>query len=108
MFRSRVGSTLRTSLSGRSPVGSVRDDRRLAGCDIVRVALGLLLLVAAGLKGYELATSPVAGTSLLDSRWFLIGLVEFEFVFGPWLLVRGEPALLRVARAVANGVFHPR
>jgi len=57
-----------------------------AGYDVVRVLLGLLLLTAAGLKGYQLATEPVAGTGLLDSRWFLIGVVEFELLFGLSLL----------------------
>ena len=36
--------------------------------DVVRIALGVLLLVSAGLKGYQLATEPVLGTGLLDSR----------------------------------------
>ncbi len=75
------------------PQGDVGLVRRLrawlrgrTGYDVVRIVLGLLLLVAAGLKGHELATSPVAGTGLLDSRWFLIGVVEFELFFGLWLL----------------------
>jgi hypothetical protein len=53
--------------------------------DAVRVILGLILLTAAALKGHELATEPVAETSLLTSRWFLIGVVEFELFFGLWL-----------------------
>ena len=36
--------------------------RRLTGYDMVRVACGVLLLAAAGLKGYQLATEPVLGT----------------------------------------------
>jgi hypothetical protein len=44
--------------------------------------LGLLLLTAAILKGYELATGPVAEKDLLTSRWFLILAVEFELVLG--------------------------
>ena len=31
-------------------------------------------------------TEPVLGTGLLKSRWFLIGVVEFELFFGLWLL----------------------
>ncbi len=58
---------------------------RLAGYDVVRIVLGLVLLTAAALKGYQLATEPVAETSLLTSRWFLIGAVEFELFFGLWL-----------------------
>ncbi len=56
------------------------------GYDVVRIAAALLLLVAAALKAHQLATEPVLGTSLLESRWFLIAVVEFEFFFGLWLL----------------------
>ncbi len=56
------------------------------GYDLVRIVLGLVRLAAAVLKGHQLATEPVAGTGLLDSRWFLIGVVEFELFFGLWLL----------------------
>ncbi len=38
--------------------------------EIVRVALALILLTAAALKGHQLATEPVAETGLLTSRWF--------------------------------------
>lgn len=76
-------------LRGQTMVGTSSFSRlgRVAGYDAVRMALAALLLTAAGLKGYELATEPVAGTGLLTSRWFLIGVVEFEFFFGVWLLV---------------------
>jgi len=60
--------------------------KRLAAYDVVRILLGLVLLTAAALKGYQLATEPVAETSLFSSRWFLIGVVEFELFFGLWLL----------------------
>ncbi len=56
------------------------------GYDVVRIALGLLLLTAAALKGHQLATEPTAETSLLTSRWLLIAVVEFELFFGLWLL----------------------
>ena len=58
----------------------------LAAYDVVRIVLGLVLLTAAALKGHQLATEPVAETSLFTSRWFLIGVVEFELFFGLWLL----------------------
>jgi len=64
---------------------------RIAGYDVVRIVLGLVLLTAAALKGHQLATEPVAGTGLLTSRWFLIGVVEFEFFFGLWLLAGPYP-----------------
>ena len=52
---------------------------------VVRVILGLILLIAAALKAFQLATEPVAESGLLTSRWFLIGGVEFELFFGLWL-----------------------
>ena len=67
---------------------------RLAGYDVVRVLLGLLLLTAATLKGVELATEPVANTSLLTSRWFLV--IQVEFLFGLWLLSGLRPRAPRV------------
>jgi hypothetical protein len=87
---------------------------RWAPYDAVRVALGLLLLVAAALKGYQLATEPTlprisglpsiaAGlTALMDSRWFLVAVVEFELFFGLWLLFGLYP---RQTRAAAIGCF---
>lgn len=59
---------------------------RVAGFDVVRVVLGVILLRVAGLEGCQSAADPVAGTGLFDSRWFLIGVVEFELLFGYWLL----------------------
>jgi hypothetical protein len=61
--------------------------RKLGAYDVVRVLLGLLLLAAAGMKGYSLATGPVAEQDLLTSRWFLIIGVEVEFVLGVLLLI---------------------
>lgn len=62
------------------------DANKLAAYDAVRIVLGLVLLTAAALKGHQLATDPVAETSLFSSRWFLIGVVEFELFFGLCLL----------------------
>ena len=59
---------------------------RVTPYDVVRIVLGLILLTAAALKGHQLATGPVAETSLFTSRWFLIGVVELELFFGLWLL----------------------
>ena len=86
------------------------DDRhargfRLAGYDVVRVLLGLLLLTAAAFKGFELATEPVANSGLLTSRWLLVIVVEFEFLFGLWLLAGLRPRLTRVAAIVVFTAF---
>ena len=53
---------------------------------VVRWLVGGLLLFAAAMKGYELATAPVAGTSLLTTRWFLVIGVEFELALGLFLI----------------------
>ncbi len=60
--------------------------RRIAPYDALRIALALILLVAAALKGRQLATAPVAETDWFSPRWFLIAIVEFELAFGLWLL----------------------
>lgn len=87
-----VSSDLRSSAApnaaGRSPF-----PRRFTGYDAVRTVLGILLLAAALLKGYQLATEPTVGQSLLESRWFVIALVEFELLFGLWLLSGIYPIL---------------
>ena len=54
--------------------------------DWLRLGLGLLLLIAASLKGYQLATEPSLQKGLLTSRWFLIVTVEGEVGLGLWLL----------------------
>jgi len=49
--------------------------------------VGMLSLTAATMKGYELATGPVAGVSPLTTRWFLVVATEFELILGLCLLV---------------------
>ncbi|NQT16619.1 MAG: hypothetical protein HQ582_27920 [Planctomycetes bacterium] len=72
----------------------------IAGYDVVRIVLGLVLLAAAALKGHQLLTEPVLGSGLLHARWLLIGLVEFELFFGLWLLAGVLPkATWRLALA---------
>lgn len=53
--------------------------------DAVRFAVAAILLTAAVLKTHQLATEPVRGTGLLESRWLLIGVVQFELSLGFWL-----------------------
>ena len=67
------------------------------GYRVISFAVALVLLVAAVLKGYQLATEPMLGPGLLDSRWLLIGVVEFELFFGLWLLAGIWPRLTWVA-----------
>jgi hypothetical protein len=79
--------------------------RRLTGYDVVRIALGVLLLSAAGLKAHQLATEPVAGAGLLDSRRLLMATVEFELFFGLWLLTNIWPKPTWVAALTCFGLF---
>jgi hypothetical protein len=55
------------------------------GYRLLCVALAFVLLAASALKCHQLATEPILGTSLLDSRWLLIVTVEFELFLGLWL-----------------------
>ena len=56
------------------------------GFDVVRVVLGCILLAAAVLKGWQLATEPVANESIFTYRWSLMAQVEVELLLGLWLL----------------------
>lgn len=54
---------------------------------VIRV-LGLILLAAAALKGYELIRLPqFTHDGWLDQRPLLVGVVMFEAIFGWWLLI---------------------
>lgn len=75
------------------------------GYRVVRWLLAVLMLVAAGLKGYQLATEPVSGGGLMDSRWFLMATVEFEIFFGLWLLSGFWPRLTWAAAIACFGLF---
>jgi hypothetical protein len=76
--------------SGEGARRSALGARRSALGALVRtflpVSLGLLLLTAAGLKGYELLATPLPEASLWSWRAFRIGAVEAEGVLGLWLL----------------------
>jgi hypothetical protein len=76
--------------------------RGITGFDVLRGLIGLLLLLAASLKAYQLATEPVVGTGLLESRWLLIGVIEWELLLGLWLL---SGVWLRVSWTVTSLCF---
>lgn len=59
---------------------------RPAAFGVLRVVLGLVLLTAAILKGWQLATEPTLEKGLLTSRWVLITGVEVEWLLSFWLL----------------------
>ncbi len=54
--------------------------------DIVLKLLGVLLITAAALKGWQLLTEPVANNDIWSYRPFLILTVEFELALGIWLV----------------------
>lgn len=59
---------------------------RFVAHTLVRVTLGLLLIAAALLKGFSLATDPFAKTGLPGPRWLAILVIEGELFLGAWLL----------------------
>lgn len=75
----------------------------IAGYDLVRMILGLLL--AAALKGYQLVTGVVLSDRLLSSPWLLIATVEFELLFGFWLLSGAWRKLTWAASLACFGLF---
>ena len=79
--------------------------RASLGYDILRILLAAVLLTAAVLKTYELATGPVLGNELLDSRWLLMAVVEFELFFGIWLLSGFYPRQTWAAAILCFGIF---
>jgi hypothetical protein len=54
--------------------------------NILLKLLGLLLLAAAVMKGYQLLTEPVVNKDIWANRAFMIFTVEFEIALGIWLL----------------------
>src|SRR2546423_6451670 len=58
---------------------------------IVRTALGLLLLTAAGLKLYGLGVSAVPRVGWFAQPWVQLTAAEWEIVLGLWLLSGAYP-----------------
>jgi len=70
--------------------------------DALRLVMGFVLLAAAGLKARQLMTTPVLGTGLMEARWFLIGVVEFELLFAVWLFSTLVPSASDTPRHYAG------
>ncbi len=60
---------------------------------VLRWAIGLLLVAAAVLKGYQLGVEPVANEGWLTYRWSLTAQVMLELLGGLWLLGGLAPRL---------------
>ena len=55
--------------------------------------IGLVLLGAASMKGYQLSTEPVLADGIWRSRWFLATVVEAELLLAAWFLAGPFPRL---------------
>jgi len=71
----------------------------------MRFAMATILLTAAVLKAWQLATVPVLGEGILNTRWFNIFVVQFELLFGIWLLLGLLPKLTWLASVACFLVF---
>ena len=70
--------------------------------DYARILLGVVLVAAGLLKGYDLSSRSVAWHGFFFPRGLLIGLVEAELVFGLWLLTGLYP---KPTRWIATSCF---
>jgi hypothetical protein len=75
--------------------------RWLTSWSVVSMVVGVVLLAAAALKGYEVATEELLEEGLLTSRWFLMLVVEWEVLFALWLLGGFYRFYPRATRTVA-------
>lgn len=63
----------------------------------VLLLAGSILLFAAVMKAWQLATVPILGEGLLHARWFNVLVVEFELFWGLGILFGLFPNLVRKA-----------
>lgn len=72
---------------------------------IISLVLGGVLITAAALKTHQLAVGSTAENGFFTSRWFSIGLVEFELALGLWLLSGVSPQVSRLAALLTFAGF---
>ncbi len=72
------------------------------GYHLVRILLGFVLFLAAAFKTHELATTPTLGNSLLENRYLLMAVIQFEFFLALWLFSGLYP---RLAWKITLGLF---
>ena len=95
-------------MSGSKDGGLAKTSHPQKWYHVLRISLGIVLIVAACFKAYQLATEPslVIGegwiNELLSSRWLQIVEMEFELGFGLWIIVGLYQDL---TRKVAIGLF---
>jgi len=79
---------------------------RLAGLyPVVSRALAVLLIAAAALKGFDLATVSAAGSALLGSRPLTVAWINLEALLAVWLLFSLYPRPTRTAAMILFSVF---
>jgi hypothetical protein len=83
--------------------GAVRN----RGWHVVRVVMALILFVAAATKCHEYSTGPILGTGFFSAKWFVICLVEAEWLgsLGLLLLAGVMPTSAWAAALACFGVF---
>jgi hypothetical protein len=78
---------------------------QLVSWPVVKVVLGVSLLVAGSLKGYEVATEVLPEDNLLTSRWMMTLVVEWEVFLAVWLLCGFDACCPRATYIVALVYF---
>jgi hypothetical protein len=87
--------TLKRLLGNNGNVGRV----------FVRTMTAAVLFVAGLLKAYQLATVPVLGSGLLETRWFQIFLVECELALAILLISQIAPKLIWILTTILFVIF---
>jgi hypothetical protein len=72
---------------------------------VMRFVVAAILLIAAGLKTYQLATTPSLGDGLLHNWWFNVFVVEFELFIGVWLILGLLPKLTWLVTICLFSIF---
>ena len=72
---------------------------------VVRFMIAAILLSSAVLKTHQLATEPLLGSGLLQSRWLLALVVEYECFLACWLISGLYPEVAWRVSFATFGVF---
>lgn len=75
------------------------------GWTVLRFVIAAIILTAAFMKTWQLATTPSLSEGLLNARWFNILVVEFELFFGIWLIFGMLPRLTWLATVGCFAAF---
>lgn len=102
IFRRVALSATLTIIAERASRAFARVRRTFTWPHAIPLAVGGVLLVAASLKGRQLAAEPTYSSGVIDSRPLQIAVVEFELALGIWLLSRLHA---RLAKTIALGCF---